>query len=215
MSSISYEKVPARYDPNVVLRVVTGHFATSQSHITRFMDITAMKSRCNEAKNAAKLLAMRYESSIPVDSIVCLDGTEVVGTYLAEELTQVGVLSYNAHKSLYVLSPEYSATGQIIFRDNMQMSIRDKYILVLMGSVTTGKTLETALDCIRYYGGRISGACAFFSAVDKVEDVDIHAIFHPSDVQGFASYKPAECPLCREQKPIDAIVNSFGYSALF
>ena len=90
---------------------------------------------------------------------------EVVGTYLAEALTKVGVMSYNAHKSLYVLSPEYSTAGQIIFRDNIQMAIRDKYILVLMGSVTTGKTLETALECIRYYGGNVTGACAVFSAV--------------------------------------------------
>ncbi len=214
MSGIQYIKIPARFDPNVVLRVVSGHFATTQSHITKYMDVAAMKSRCNEAKGAAKLLAQRYEATIPVDSIVCLDGMEVVGTYLAEALTRVGVMSYNAHKSLYVLSPEYSAAGQIIFRDNIQMAIRDKHILVLMGSVTTGKTLETALSCIRYYRGTVTGACAVFSAVDKVEDIDIHAIFHPDDVQGFASYPSNACPLCQAGQPIHAIVNSFGYSAL-
>ena len=131
----------------------------------------------------------RYEASMPVDSIVCLDGMQVVGTYLAEELTKVGILSYNAHKTLYVLSPEYSAAGQIIFRDNMQMAIKDKYILVLMGSVTTGKTLQTALDCIRYYKGKVSGACAIFSAVSEVEGVELHAIFHPDDINGFSSYR--------------------------
>ena len=124
------------------------------------------------------------------------------------------MLSYNAHKSLYVLNPEYSTAGQIIFRDNIQMAIRDKHILVLMGSVTTGRTLETALECIRYYKGNVTGACAVFSAVDKVDDIDIHAIFHPDDVQGFASYRPAECPLCKKCERINAIVNSFGYSAL-
>ena len=215
MSSMNYKKIPAKYDPNVVLRVVSGHFATPQSHITKYMDITAMKSRCNEAKNSARLLAQRYEASMPVDSIVCLDGMQVVGTYLAEELTKVGILSYNAHKTLYVLSPEYSAAGQIIFRDNMQMAIKDKYILVLMGSVTTGKTLQTALDCIRYYKGKVSGACAIFSAVSEVEGVELHAIFHPDDINGFSSYRASDCPLCREGQRIDAIVNSFGYSALY
>ena len=73
MSSIQYIKIPARFDPNVVLRVVSGHFATSQSHITRYMDVAAMKSRCNEASGAARLLAQRYEATIPVDSIVCLE----------------------------------------------------------------------------------------------------------------------------------------------
>ena len=214
MSSFEYVKVPARQDPIFFLRVVSGHFATSQSHITKYMDITAMKSRCNEAQGIAHLLSQRYEISRPVDTIVCLDGTEVIGTYLAEDLTRVGILSYNAHKTLYVLSPEYSSAGQIIFRDNTRMAIKDKYILVLMGSVTTGKTLTTALDCIRYYQGKISGACAIFSAVNEVEDVELHAVFHPGDINGFDSYKPDDCPLCKAKKPIDAIVNSFGYSAL-
>ncbi len=215
MSLSSYIKIPAKYDPNVVLRVVNGHFATSQSHITRYMDITAMKSRCNEAKNAARLLSQRYEASMPVDSIVCLDGMQVVGTYLAEELTKAGILSYNAHKTLYVLSPEYSTAGQIIFRDNMQMAIKDKYILILLGSVTTGKTLQAAIDSIRYYQGKVSGACAIFSAVKEVEGTELHAIFHPDDIQGFQSFKPVDCPLCAAGQRIDAIVNSFGYSSLF
>jgi orotate phosphoribosyltransferase len=206
------EELPVRRG-NVRLRVARGHFATNHSHINYYIDISHQKTRLSEAKDVAKELAPYY-NTVPVDTILCLNGTAVIGTCLADALISTR-RSVNSNGAISVLEPEYNANSQIIFRDNMQMSIRDKYILVLMGSVTTGKTLETALDCIRYYGGRISGACAFFSAVDKVEDVDIHAIFHPSDVQGFASYKPAECPLCREHKPIDAIVNSFGYSALF
>ena len=97
----------------------------------------------------------------------------------------------------------------------MQMAIKDKYILVLMGAVTTGKTLQTALDCIRYYKGKVSGACAIFSAVSEVEGVELHAIFHPDDINGFSSYRASDCPLCREGQRIDAIVNSFGYSALY
>jgi orotate phosphoribosyltransferase len=50
--------------------------------------------------------------------------------------------------------------------------------------------------------------------VEKVDDIEIHAIFHPEDVQGFASYPAAHCPLCKSGEPIHAIVNSFGYSAL-
>jgi len=210
----SYVKVPAKLDPNVQLRVMSGHFATSQSHITKYMDITAMKSRCNEARGVAKILSQRYEASMPVDTIVCLDGTEVIGTYLAEELTKVGILSYNAHKTLYVLSPEYTTAGQIIFRDNMTMAVRGKYILVLMGSVTTGHTLQTALECIRYYEGKVSGAAAIFSAVSEIDGVELHAAFTPDDIGDFNSYKATECPLCAAHRKLDAIVNSFGYSAL-
>ena len=214
MGSEQYIKIPAKLDSRVLLRAISGHFATSQSHITRYLDIMAMKSRCNEARGAAELLSRWYESTIPVDTILCMDGMEVVGTYLAEELTKVGVLSYNAHKSLYVMSPEYLPNGQIIFRDNMKMAITRKNILILMGSVTTGKTFRQVLNSVRYYEGNITGACAVFSAVEQVQDIQIHSIFQPSDVSGYESYKPEECPYCRQHVPISGIVNGFGVSAL-
>lgn len=206
-------KIKAKMDARVQLKVIPGHFATSQSHITKYMDITTMKTRCIEAKGVASVLAKRYEVTTPVDTIVCLDGTEVIGTYLAEELTKSGILSYNAHRSIYVVSPEYDSAGQIIFRDNLQLAIRGKYILVLTGSITTGHTLESGIQCIRYYQGNISGVTAIFSAISSVGGVDIYSAFDSSDIS-YASYKPSQCPLCKNKVPIDALVNSFGYSRL-
>ncbi len=84
-------KIKAQLDPRVQLKVIPGHFATSQSHITNYMDITTMKTRCSEAHGVASVLSTRYEITTPVDTIVCLDGTEVIGTYLAEELTKSGI----------------------------------------------------------------------------------------------------------------------------
>ena len=79
-----------------------------------FLDITTMKSRSSEARRIAQALAANYEASIPVDTIVCMDGLEVVGAYLAEELTKAGVLSMNAHQTIYITSPEYNSVGQMI-----------------------------------------------------------------------------------------------------
>ena len=89
------------------------------------MEITTLKSRCSEAHGLASLLAMRYSVDTPVDSIICLDGTQVIGTYLAEELTRAGVLNYNAHRTVYVVAPEYAPSGQIIFRGFSQNGTDD------------------------------------------------------------------------------------------
>ena len=158
---------------------------------------------------------MRYSVDTPVDSIICLDGTQVIGTYLAEELTQAGILSYNAHRTIYVISPELAPTGQIIFRDNMaQLALRNKYVLLMLGSLTTGNSLRSIAASMTYYGAKISGACAIFSAVEDVDGLPVTAAFHPDDLPEYSSYKPNECPLCKQGVPIDAIVNSFGYSEL-
>ena len=209
-----YTKIPASMNSNVALKIIPGHYATTHSHITNYMEIGTMKTRCSEPQGVATILAMHYTISTPVDTIVCADGTEVIGTYLAEELTRAGVLNYNAHRTVYVIAPEYTASGQIIFRDNLQLAIRGKHVLLLMGSLTTGRTLEHLMEGVRYYGANVSGACAIFSAVKEVDGILVNAVFHPEEIPNYQSYSPAECPLCKNGTPIDALVNSFGYSEL-
>ena len=209
-----YTKIPAPLNSDVSLKIIPGHFATNHSHITNYMEIGTIKTRCNEAHAIAELLAMHYSVSHPVDTIVCADGMEVVGTYLAEELRKAGVANYNQHKTIYVTAPELAPSGQSIFRDNLQMTIRDKHVLLLFGSLSTGRTLESLAECVQYYGATISGACAIFSAVKEVIGIPVTAVFHEEDIPNYQSYPLHECPLCKAGTPIDAIVNSFGYSEL-
>ena len=62
----------------------------------------------------------------PIDTIACLDGCEVIGAFLASELSRSGVLSTNAHKTIYVVTPEFNSNGQMIFRDNLKPEIYGK-----------------------------------------------------------------------------------------
>ncbi len=206
-------KVYAKADPAVSLKVIPGHFATNHSHINYYIDLTTLKARQNEAQAAARLLAYYSNYSI-VDTIVCLDGCEVIGAYLAEELTKAGVRSINEHKTIYIATPEYHTGGQLIFRDNMQMMVRDKNILLLLATATTGKTLNQSIECIEYYGGKISAINAIFSAVDEVEGQPVNAVFHKDDIPDYQSCAMHDCPLCKEGRRIDALVNSFGCSKL-
>ncbi len=209
-----YTKIPARMNPNVQLRIAHGHFATSHSHINCYMNTTAMKTRCSEAHNVASILAMRFSIDTPVDTILCLDGTEVIGTYLAEELGRTGVLSYNAHRTIYVISPEYTSTGQIIFRDNLQMAVRGKHILILMDSITTGRSILAAAECAKFYEAQISGAAAIFSAVDEIKGLHVTAAYHPEDVPEYEYYPANKCPLCADGKRVEGLINSYGISLL-
>ena len=80
---------------NVPLKVVPGHFATNHSHINYYIDMTTLKTRVSEAQEVARDLVGLYLYNTFVDTIVCLDGMDVVGAYLAEELTKAGVMSRN------------------------------------------------------------------------------------------------------------------------
>lgn len=208
-------KIHAGCDDKIQLKIIPGHFATSQSHITHYLDLTTMRSRSSEAQRIARALAVNYETSIPIDTIVCMDGLEVVGAYLAQELSKAGVLSMNAHQTIYVISPEYNSVGQMIFRDNTtQMMINGKNVLILNGSVTTGGTLLRAIESILYYGGKIRGISAIFSAVTKIADMPVHTIFHQKDIPDYGSYTMSGCPMCKKHQKLDAIVNNYGYAKL-
>ena len=206
-------RISAKSNDKIQLKIYPGHFATPQSHITHYLDLTTMKYRCAEAKTIAQELAKAYSFTTSVDTIVCLDGLEVVGAYLSDELTRAGVLNMNSHQTMYIVKPEYSL-GQAIFRDNMQFMIKDKNVLILNGSITTGETLSKVAKAINYYGGVVTGIAAIFSAVDKVAQLPVISLFKQKEIPNYSSYSVNECPLCQRQERLDAIVNGYGYSKI-
>lgn len=199
---------------NVPLRYAKGHFATNHSHINYYIDITFQKTRLSEAKESAYELVSHFINNTPVDTILCLDGTAVLGTCVAEELTKSGFCTMNQHQTIYVLEPEYNANSQIIFRENMTSMIRGKHVLILMASVTTGFTAKRSIEAIGYYGGHVAGVAAIYRAVDEVEGYPVRSVYSVSDLPDYASYDYRECPYCKQGQKIDALVNSFGYSHL-
>lgn len=81
-------KIYARSNKKIQLKVYAGHFATPQSHITHYLDLTTMRSRSSEAMRTAEALAANYETSIPVDTIICMSGLEVVGLIWQKRLPE-------------------------------------------------------------------------------------------------------------------------------
>ena len=115
---------------NLFLRVSKGHFATSHSHINYYIDVTMQKTRLSEASAVAKALVSHYSTTTIVDTILCLDGTEVIGACLARELTEGNYMNMNAHQTIYVMTPEHTSGSQLVFRDNTVPMIKGKHVLV-------------------------------------------------------------------------------------
>ncbi|MDO5416007.1 MAG: orotate phosphoribosyltransferase [Lachnospiraceae bacterium] len=199
---------------NVPIKVTPGHFATNHSHINYYVDTTTLKARQSEAQAAARALVGMYVYGTVIDTILCVDGTQVIGAYLAEELTQAGFLSMNAHKTLYVVTPEYNSNSQLIFRDNIRPMISGKNVLILLADVTSGKSLAKCVEAVEYYGGIVQGVSALFSAVDEAHGMPINAVFTRRDLPDYEAHDFRDCPFCRRGVKLDALVNSFGYSKL-
>ena len=199
---------------DVPLKVTAGHFATNHAHTNYYLDMTTIKARASEAHGIARVLAGLYLYDMVIDTIVCMEGTQVIGAFLTEELTKGGFLSTNQHKTIYVVGPEFNSNSQLIFRDNLVPMIQDKHVLILMANVTTGQTVSQVMESIQYYGGHVAGIAAIYSRLTEMDGVPVAALFDCSDLPDYAGYPSQECPLCKQGRPLDAVINSFGYSEL-
>lgn len=211
-SSLSKIKTKNR---NLYLRVARGHFATNSSHSNYYIDVAAQKSRLSEAKEIAYELCKnhKYSNSI-IDTILCLDGTEVVGTCIADELTKNDFVNINAHQTIYVVTPEIVNGSQIIFRDNIVPMIKGKHVLITAVSVASGNTARSAIEAIKYYGGDVVGVASIFATSEKCEKYEVNSVFNPKDLPDYFSVPAHECPLCKAGKKIDALINCHGFSKL-
>lgn len=199
---------------NLHLRVLKGHFATSHSHLNYYIDVTMQKSRLSEAQAVAAEIASYYRTTTMVDTILCLDGMEVIGTCLANELTSSNFANLNSHNTIYLVTPEYTQGSQIIFRDSATPMIAGKHVLVLAASVATGYTVRGALEAVNYYGGIPAGICSIFATMDDYMGHKVVSVFNPNDLEGYQSLPSHECPMCKRGERLNALVNKFGFSKL-
>ena len=213
MPTINSFKIETKRN-NLHLRVAKGHFATSNCHTNYYIDVAAQKSRLSEAKAVAEEISSYYYSDTIVDTILCLDGTEVIGTCLADRLTKGDYINMNAHQTIYVVTPESVNSSQLLFRDNIVPMIAGKHVLILAASVSTGRTVETAIEAVKYYGGMVVGVSAIFATVESCGGLPVHSAFNPHDLEGYGTWNAHECPMCKRGEKIDALINCHGFSKL-
>ena len=123
-------------------------------------------------------------------------------------------MTINAHQTIYVIEPEFNNNSMILIRDNLQHMFKGKHVLVLMASCTTGVTARRAIEAITYYGGNVAGVAAIYRAVDEVDGYPVRSVYSVSDIPDYESFDARQCPYCKRGVKLDALVNSFGYSAL-
>lgn len=200
--------------PYLFLNIYSGHFATSHSHMNYYIDIAANKASLKEANAIGKALAEHFRLTTPVDTILCLDNTEVIGTCLARALTKPDRFNMNENNDIFILTPEHTAGSQLFFRDNTAPMIAGKAVLILAASVVTGYTAESAVEAVHYFGGEPVGVCSIFATSDNCVGLPVKSVFDPNDLPGYYTSEPLHCPMCRRGERITALVNSFGCSAL-
>lgn len=238
MSMGTATKIYAKDNNKLALKVTKGHFSSDRFHINYYINMTTLKMRQDEAEGVAKAMVKKYVNRVelpgligvgaeelehysktyatktPIDTIICMDGCEVIGGYVAKELSGLGVATTNAHKSTYIISPEFDSTGQMVVRDNIKPMLKDKHVLVVLATAMSGRTILKSIRCIQSYGGILEGISVIFAAVNEIDGFPVNSVFDSSDLPDFRLSEPENCPDCKAGIKLDAIVNSYGYTIL-
>ncbi len=179
------------------------------------MGTSDIKHNHSVSVDAAMLIAQYYiERDIKIDTVLCLYETQALGAYIAHELSRPSMMQPNPVGDIYVLGPEYDAAGNMIFRDNLKRMIHGKKVLVLISCITSGKTVQRAIESVQYYGGTTVGVSAAFSATRNISGIEVNSIFTQDDLPNYRVYGKHDCPLCKQGMPVKGIANGHGYSTL-
>lgn len=197
---------------HIKIGVLQGHFATNHSHVSHYIDMTTIKTKCNVARDVASELASKYYDT-DIDTIICLEGTQMVGAFIAERLSAHGS-GMNQGKNISVITPELNSNNQMIFRDNIQRLVRDRKVMLLISSASSGKTINRSVECLAYYSGQLAGICALFSFIKSYNGIPIKAMFTVDNIPNYFSSPAIDCPLCKANQRVDAVITSFGYSKI-
>jgi orotate phosphoribosyltransferase len=115
---------------------------------------------------------------------------------------------------MYITSPEYNTSGQMMFRENNQHMIKGKKVLILIDTATTGETLQSAIRTIGFYKGEVVGISAIYSVSTQICGIPIRSLYSTADLPDYQSFPTDNCPMCRDGVDVDAICNGFGYSLI-
>ena len=196
---INMVKLPTNKS-SLFLRVAKGHFATSHSHINYYIDVTTQKARLSEAKAVAKELVAAYQHSTIVDTVLCLDGTQVIGTCLANELTKDGFANMNAHQTIYVITPEYTSAAR-----SSSVTISPRW----SGASTSSSCRPPsppATPCRRPSSGQLlrrhrGGPVGHLRHHPRVSGHPGHLHLRPLQPADYASFDSRDCPCARPASP--------------
>ena len=200
-------------DPLITMKVIPGHFTTSNSHLSHFLDVSSMKSNASAAREVAKELAMPYLTATRVDTIVCMERTEVIGAYLAEELIKNDMSGLNSG-DIHVITPISNNIGSLSFQSSTVGLLAGRNILLLTTSISSGRTLDSALDCLAYYRGNIVGISSLFAVTLDHPGTPVHALFTSEDVPGYRIFSSRDCDICRAGQGLDALISSEGFTKI-
>ena len=164
---------------------LTGHFLLSSGlHSPNYVQCALVLQKPAVAEKLCKELAKMLKKH-RIDAVI---GPALGGV----------IVSYEIGRALKVRSLfAERVDGSFMLRRGFSLK-RNERVLVVEDVITTGKSIYEVIDLVEQQGARVE---AVASLVDRSDGVAIFAQdFYPLLKIQIKTYRPEQCPLCREHK---------------
>lgn len=174
------------------------HFiGTSGLHLDTYLNKDALYPHTEETSEVCKMFAEKYKDK-NIDTVVAPAlGGIILSQWTAYHLSNI------CGKEIFGVYTEKTVDGGQIFTRGYDSYVRGKNILVLEDNVLTGGSVKKVVDVVKNAGGNIVGVCAMVNRNKEVTSDSIGAPFDALAHFYLPSYKPEECPMCKNGVPVN------------
>lgn len=168
--------------------LLTGHFQLrSGKHSNRFFQAALLLQYPDKAEKLCAVLADKFKDMNVETVISPAVGGLIVGQEVARAL---GVRAIFADKE----------NNQLILKRGFTLRPGER-VLVAEDVITEGGRVQQTIDLVRLFGAEVVGAAVL---VDRSGGKAHFDVPHQSLLKlQLPTYEPAECPLCKENLPLD------------
>ena len=107
-------------------------------------------------------------------------------------------------KEVFGVYTEKDATDNQVLRRGYDLVIKGKKVLVVEDLTTTGGSVKKVVDSVRAAGGEVVSVCVMVNRDPvNINESTVGAPFVAADVLEAQAFDEADCPFCKENRPIN------------
>ncbi|MDP4011388.1 MAG: phosphoribosyltransferase family protein [Candidatus Roizmanbacteria bacterium] len=182
--------------------ITDSHFVyTSGKHGSVYVNKDAVYPHTAETSRIGELFAEKYKDQ-DIDVVVgpALGGI-ILSTWIAYHLSEL------KGKEVLGVYTEKDANKNQVFTRNYDKLVIGKKVLVIEDLTTTGGSVKKVVDTVKQAGGIVVSVCVMVNRnPEGVNSEVMGAPFEALGVLPATAYDEAECPFCKEGRPVNTNV---------
>lgn len=186
--------------------ITDGHFVgTSGRHMPAYINKDVLFLHPKHASDVGKLFAEKFKNKNIEIVIAPAVGGTILSQWTAYHLSKLKkkeILSAYTEKDKGTTAS--ASESNQIFRRGYEKYVKNKKVLVIEDLTTTGISIKKLINAVKKAGGKVVAVCVMVNRDPKlVNSKTLGEPFSSLGVLEIPSYNEQDCPLCKNNIPIN------------